>query len=606
VSRPLTRLLGVVAAVWPGEPTASPELCRAIRFLIDETTLVRADGTTPAGTDGTTSARGDETTPAPTDETARLIVAAGYVAAVCVGTAATGVVCVAWLAVGAPAWTAVTPVVVALTTAHTVHRVPVWLATFRRTRALGAAATLVGLVAVRLRLGAPPERAAAFAGRVGEGPLAASLARHVDAARATPGTGLDEWAADWRPWFPALDRSVALLLAATDAPPGLREQTLDRAVGAVGDAVETRAASFAAAIRGPVTALYAGGVLLPLALVGAVPAAAVAGLPVGRIGFVVVYDLVLPAAVTVASAWILLDRPVAFPPPRLPRTHPSLPPTRRRTVLAAVGGVTTGWIAATVTVGGWAAAPAAVGFGVGWASLARFRPTRSLRARVVELERGLPDALALVGRRVAGGAAVETAVATAGERLPGAVGEAFAAAGRRRRTLGVDVERAFCGDAGPFVRTPTATGRAAATLLAVAAAAGSPAGELLTTEAERLDTLRDHERRARRAVATVTDTVEQTAAVFGPLVGGATVALASGLDGLSAASAVGDGTTLSAATVGSAVGVYVLVLAVVLPTLAVGLRAGLDRSRVGYRVGRSLTAATATFLAATWVTGLLV
>ncbi|ERH13587.1 MAG: hypothetical protein J07HB67_02628, partial [halophilic archaeon J07HB67] len=194
----------------------------------------------------------------------------------------------------------------------------------------------------------------------------------------------------------------------------------------------------------------------------------------------------------------------------------------------------------------------------------------------------------------------------AGERLPGPVGEAFGAAGRRRQTLGVDVERAFCGDAGPFVETPTTTGRATATLLAVAADAGPPAGELLTTEAERLDTLRDHERRARRAVATVTDTLEQTAALFGPLVGGATVALASGLDGLSAASAVGDGTTLSAATVGSAVGVYVLVLAAVLPTLAVGLRAGLDRSRVGYRVGRSLTSATATFLAATWVTGLLV
>jgi Flp pilus assembly protein TadB len=574
--------VGAVAAVWPGEPTASPELRRAIRFL--------AGGATPGQT----------------AETARTVVAAGYVAAICAGTVAVGVVSLAWVTVGVPAWSVAGPAVVGLGVAHTVHRAPVWLATFRRTRALGATATVVGLVVVRLRLGASPERAAAFAGRTGEGPLAASLARHADAARATPGTGLDEWADDWRPWFPALDRSVALLLAAADAPPGLRERTLDRAVAAVGDAVETRAASFAASIRGPVTALYAGGVLLPLALVGAVPAASVAGLPVGPVGFLVVYDLLLPAAVVIASAWILLDRPVAFPPPRLPRDHPALPSTRRRSALAGVTGATAGWLAATVAVGGWAGPPAAVGFGCGSTLLARFRPTRSLRARVTELERGLPDALALVGRRVAGGTAVERAVDTAGERLPGPVGEAFAAASRRRQTLGVDVERAFCGECGPFVRTPTATGRAAATLLAVAAGAGTPAGELLTTEAERLDTLRDHERRARRAVATVTDTLEQTAALFGPLVGGATVALASGLDGLSAASAVGDGEPLSAATVGSGVGVYVLVLAVTLPTLAVGLRAGLDRSRVGYRVGRSLVTAQATFLAAAWVTGLLV
>ena len=580
--RPWWRLAVVAATAWPWESTTSPELRRAIRFL--------AGGATPARA----------------SETARTVVAAGYVAAVCAGTVAASVVALAWVTVGVPAWSVVTPGIVGLAVAHAIHRAPVWLATFRRTRAIGAAATVVGLVAVRLRLGASPERAAAFAGRAGEGPLAASLARHVDAARSTPGTGLDEWADDWRPWFPALDRSVALLLAATDAPPGLRERTLDRAVAAVGDAVETRAASFAASIRGPVTALYAGGVLLPLALVGAVPAASVAGLPVGPVGFVVVYDLFLPAVVVVASAWILLDRPVAFPPPRLPRDHPALPSTRRRTALAGTGGAAAGWLSATVAVGEWAAPLAAIGVGSGSALLARFRPTRSLRARVTELERGLPDALALVGRRVAGGTVVETAVGRAGERLPGPVGEAFAAASRRRRTLGVDVERAFRGEAGPFVQTPTATGRATATLLAVAAAAGPPAGELLTTEAERLDTLRAHERQARRAVATVTDTLEQTAALFGPLVGGATVALASGLDGLGATSAVGDGQALSAATVGSGVGVYVLVLAVTLPTLAVGLRAGLDRSRVGYRVGRSLLTATATFLAAAWTTGLLV
>jgi hypothetical protein len=225
---------------------------------------------------------------------------------------------------------------------------------------------------------------------------------------------------------------------------------------------------------------------------------------------------------------------------------------------------------------------------------------------VRELERGLPDALALVGRRVADGEAVETAVAEVGETLPGPVGEAFTRAARRRRTLRVGIERAFRGDHGPFVRTPTARGVGVATLLAVAAREGRPAGTVLLDEAERLDTLRDHERRARREMAGVTDTLSNTAAVFGPLVGGATVALAGRLDGLDATSVAGEGAALATATLGTAVGVYVLLLAILLPTLATTLQHGFDRVLVGYRVGGTLLTATGTFLAGVWATRLVV
>lgn len=568
-------LLAALARLWPGEPTAGDRLRRAVRFR-------------------------RSVSPAVARQAAARVVAAGYV----VGAAVTVAVVVAVSLTRPPVAVAVTaPPAVGLTATHAVHRVPVWRAQFRRTRAVGATATVVGLLAVRLRLGAPPERAAAFAADAADGPLAASLARHVAAARATPASGLVDWAADWRAWFPALDRSVALLVAAADAPPAARDRTLERAVTAVGDAAERRAATFATEIRGPVTALYAGGVLLPLALVGAVPAAAVTGLPVGPTGFVVVYDLVLPAGVSLAGARVLLARPVAFPPPRLPRDHPALPDDPRRTVAVTLAGGAGGWVVAGAAVADWAAPLAALGFGVGPGLVVRFRPARLLRERVTALERGLPDALALVGRRVADGAAVETAVRTAGDRLPPPVGEAFTAADRRRRTLGLGIRRAFCGEAGPFAETPTVGGRAAATLLGVAAEAGSPAGELLVTEAERLETLRGHERRARRSVAAVTDTLENTAAVFGPLVGGTTVALAGGLDGLSAA---GGTAVLETTVVGGAVGGYVLALAVLLPALSVGLRVGVDRALVGYRVGRSLTAATATFLLAVRATGLLV
>jgi hypothetical protein len=577
-----SRLLRRAASAWPGTATPSRELERAVQFLQlgrEETGVVTASAVVEAGY--------------------LLGVVASVASALGLGLLGTrvDVPTVALVAV---------PAAVGLLFTQVVHSAPVWLATFQRTRALGSVAGVVGLLALRLRLSPTPERAAQFAGNVREGPLAASLARHAAAADGRPDAGLIAWAEAWQSWFPALDRAVALLVASVDAPPASRERTLDRAVETVGDAVESRAAAFASQIRGPVTGLYAVGVLLPFALVGAVPAAAVTGLPVTPTTFVLTYDVLLPVGVAVAGGRILLTRPVAFPPPSVPRDHPEIPDRRRRTVVATLAGGAVGWIVAERVVAAWAGPLAAVGTAVGTGLIVWFHPAGTVRERVRELERGLPDALALVGRSVADGESVEAAVAGAATDLPGPVGTAFDRATRRRRRLRVDVERAFCGDHGPFVETPTPAGRAVAVLLGVTAETGQPAGSVLLDEAERLDTLRDHEQRARRSVATVTDTLSNTAAVFGPLVGGATVAMASHLDGVDATALAGEGAALSTPLLGTAVGTYVLLLAVLLPALASTLRAGVDPVLVGSRVGRTLLSATATFLLGVWATGLLV
>ncbi|MFB6177183.1 MAG: type II secretion system F family protein, partial [Halobaculum sp.] len=287
-------------------------------------------------------------------------------------------------------------------------------------------------------------------------------------------------------------------------------------------------------------------------------------------------------------------------------SHPDLPVRRALAVATAllVGGA--GWAVAGVTVAAWARPLGAVGAGLGSGLVVALRPATVLRERVRELERGLPDALALVGRRVADGETVESALGDVGETLPDPVGGVFETAARRRETLRTGIRRAFCGDHGPLVHTPTARGRGVVTLLAVAAREGRPAGAILVDEAERLDTLREHEQTARRQVAAITGTLSNTAAVFGPLVGGATVALAGRLDGLDATAVAGSGAALSPATLGVAVGVYVLLLAVLLPTLATALQYGFDRTLVGYRVGQTLLSATATFLLGVWATGLLV
>ena len=89
--------------------------------------------------------------------------------------------------------------------------------------------------------------------------------------------------------------------------------------------------------------------------------------------------------------------------------------------------------------------------------------------------------------------------------------------------------------------------------------------------AEQTDELRRVEAEARRELRRVTDTLTNTAAVFGPLVAGATVALAARV-AAEGGGRLGGGFDVGG--LGLAVGGYGLISAVVLTVLATGLVVG--------------------------------
>ncbi|MFB6304946.1 MAG: type II secretion system protein [Haloferacaceae archaeon] len=452
-----------------------------------------------------------------------------------------------------------------------------------------------------MRIHPVTERATAFAARCGHGPLSESLEEHVRRARGTGRSGLDGFVEEWAEWFPALERTAALVRTAAAAPPGERERALDRALSAVLDGTRERLAAFERDVRGPVTAVYAFGVLLPLALVGIIPAARVAGVRVSVPAVVVGYDVVLPVVLTAASVRLLLRRPAAFPPPRVPRSHPDVPDGWRWLPVGVAAGAVA-WFAAEWFVAPWSAPIAGVGTGTGAGLVVRYRPVKRVRDRVREAEEHLDDALYLVGRRVADGESVERVLSTVAEEVNGETGAVFAAADGVRRRLRTTVHGAFLGPNGVLNDLPSPRFRNAATLLSLATREGTQAGAAIVSMAEQLDDLRRVEAEARRGLARVTGTLANTAAVFGPVVAGATVSL-SGSVSTGAGRTVGRG--LSAAALGPAIGVYVLLMAVLLTALSTGLDRGLDPALVGYRVGLALPAATATYLVAVVGTGLL-
>ncbi len=463
----------------------------------------------------------------------------------------------------------------------------------RRSRTLGTAPTVVSRAVLRMRIMPTAEGAAAFAAGT-DGRLGDRLADHVARARGTPRSGLNTFADVWRERFPALHRSITLIEAAAAAPPDDRDRTLDRSMEAILDGTRDRATEAADSLRGPSTAVYAFGVLLPLALVSVLPAAGAAGLEATLPIIVVLYDVVLPAGLLCVGGWLLAKRPVAFPP----RAAES--DTSRWLLSGGIGlavGIA-GWIAASVVFEPWTRPLATLGFGTGAALLIRYRPVVAIRERTTELESTLPDALYLVGRRVSDGIAVERALADAAEELEGITGETFEAAARRQRQLRVGVETAFVGEYGALESIPSQRAESAARLLGMAAGAGPPAGRALVETADHLDELQRVEREARRSLGRVTSTLSNTAAFFGPLVGGATVALA---DSVGTTEAL-DGGAPETAGLGLAIGVYVLLLAVILTGISTGLQRGLDRATVGYRVGAALCTATVTYLVAVSVT----
>lgn len=485
------------------------------------------------------------------------------------------------------------------------NRGPRFLATIARTRALGGAASLVGRAALRLRIDPTVERAAAFAARTGHGPLATNLGEHVERAAGTPRSGIDAFADEWDDRFPALGRAVTRLDAAASAPVSERDRHLDRAVGAALDGVQEELASFTDEIRGAVTGLYAFGVLLPLALIGILPAARATGVRLPLSVVVALYDLVLPTVVVGVGAWLLARRPVAFPPPRIGRDHPETPDRRLHVVGCGVVAAAVGGYATAHLVAPWAAPIAVVGFGVGVALVVDARPAKRVHEHVRAVETDLGDACHLVGRRVAAGEAVETAISGVAERLTGATGAMLTDAANRQRRLGVTVEEAFDGEAGTLATLPSRRAREVATLFSLAATEGRPAGEALVTTAEHVAELDRIEREARRELGQVTDTLSNTAAAFGPIVGGTTVALSARVTQTGTTAPFGAG-PLPTAELGLAVGAYVLWLAAALTTLSTGMAQGLDRTLVGYRVGVALCLATGCYLSAFVGAGLFV
>jgi len=493
-------------------------------------------------------------------------------------------------------------IVLPISAISAVHDLPRFLAALRRTEALGDAPTLMGRAVLRMEIQPTTETAVSFAAETGDGPLSESLSGHIARSMGAPDSGLLSFADEWTEHFPALRRSAHLFVTAQDAVGDERARTLDRSLEAILDGTREQMAEYTSEIRGPTTGLYAFGILLPMALIALVPAAAMENsISISIWLFVVGYNVVLPIGLIGASAWLLANRPVAFPPPDVPMNHPDLPDDLWLRALAGLG-AGAGLFAVVYLFGPrHLAAVTAIGFGLGTALLAVFQPIKEVRDHVRDVEEHLVDALYLVGRQVSEGESVESAIDLAGDRVPGETGEVFETAAGLQRRLQIGIEEAFLGTYGALRDVPSSRAHSTATLLSIAASEGRPAGDAIVSMGEHLEELRDVESETKRELSMVTSTLEHTASFFGPLIAGSTV----GLAGLMVSESSGDidAASLPADQLGIVVGVFVISLCLILTPLSIALRHGIDRAMLGYYVGQSLVVAMPIYVATVMLVG---
>ncbi len=121
--------------------------------------------------------------------------------------------------------------------------------------------------------------------------------------------------------------------------------------------------------------------------------------------------------------------------------------------------------------------------------------------------------------------------------------------------------------------------------------------------ADHLEELEEVEAETKRELAAVTDTLDSTAAYFGPLVAGATVGLAGMMTGDLLEFA--DTTALPTEQLGIVVGLYVVVLCFILVPLSIALKHGIDRALFGYHVGRALLSSVVLYVLTITLVGLI-
>lgn len=152
-----------------------------------------------------------------------------------------------------------------------------------------------------------------------------------------------------------------------------------------------------------------------------------------------------------------------------------------------------------------------------------------LRTRVHAVEGDFPDALYLVGRAISEGGAIESALARAATSVPGETGDLLDETIGIQCHLRVGAVKSFHDKYGIFKSTSDPRVAGVTTFLSLVASKSRSADRAIISMTDQPSVLTQLDTKVHRELASVAEALSNMAAVFGPLVTGATAALADGM-----------------------------------------------------------------------------
>ncbi len=486
----------------------------------------------------------------------------------------------------------------------------------RRLRALtvGKAPEAVNYLAMALRLNPSLDRAIAFAAASADEPVASRLRKVLwnVLMRSPPGVedAFLEFARDWTQGDEELKQSLFTLRASSlERSDETREAALDKARDVAFSGTQRRMRDYADSLRAPTTALFALGVLLPMMIGAMLPLLSLGGLGSGTVGTggmagpdpwltVIALDVAFPAALAGFAWHVLGRRPGTL---AAPEVGPTMASRRVSVGVAAICGLV-GVGLALLPLGPLAPLLPAFALASSLATflLLQYRGPKRERDAVKRLEREVPDALFLLGNRIAEGQPLETALVSVADSMAGSPASAFF----RRIEQALRLSHGSVGDIlfggeGVVATVPSRAVRGAMRLV-VEASGKDPigAGRAIVDLSNHLRELLHLDREVRRELGSVVDAMRSTAMFFGPLVLGVTagmyVLLARAFAGIVSFS-------LSPSLFIAAVGVYLMFAVVAIVYFTTGIEHGPDPIEFRFALGKALPVAVGTFAAAVLV-----
>jgi len=369
---------------------------------------------------------------------------------------------------------------------------------------------------------------------------------------------LTNFADYWGRWSDHFKRALYLIRSSIQEPEeAQRVITLNRALDVGLDGTRDLMNQFASKLHQPTMFIYSIGIMIPLSLIAMLPAAGLVGMNVTIFQVFFLYDIILPLFVFLYTRKILLSRPATFNPPAIPSNHHDLVgiDKHKRLIISLVVGLLIAmpgilfmaipmfmpgnssnellnfisnpdglnsyfpvtlfiiWgIAATVTL----------------YSLSVYRPYKKIRDNIKQIEKEFSDALYILGKRISEERSPEESFMYAASTMEGAkIAEVFSHTSYNLTAMHTNIRDAlFSSEYGPLRHVYSDRIKAIMRLFVEGIHKSQRSVSIsIIRIADHLKELQQVENKIKDTLYPLTSTLRSTAAVFAPLIAGATLAI---------------------------------------------------------------------------------